>query len=203
VYGTSGRYVPADEMYIDTEAANKGAKPKVTVSSSSPVAYREEQTPLLDAFVGQEAPPPSYLEATTPLGWHVRPSGDEAERLLEDGNGRRPPFTPLREEVHKDGKYRRRSLAEHCTKKKMLKWMAAILAVVILAVIIAAAMHQNNKVWCFSGERETWRVNCYAEHCSVPNTLARRACRVWSTRLEREFPHPMAFTVRKAVQREK
>ena len=133
-----------DDMYIDTEAANKGAKPSVTVSSAT--RYSEETTPLLETFVGQD-PPPSYLEATTPNPWNGRSSGDEASRLLEDG-GRRS-FAPMlaeRDGMHKDGPYRRRSIREHCTKKRMLKWLAAILAIVILAAIIAAATNHRKQV---------------------------------------------------------
>lgn len=129
-------------MYIDTEAANKGgSKPKVTVNS--PTRYSEERTPLLETFVGQDAPP-SYLEATTPMPWNGRPSGDEASRLLEDGG--RPSFAHMSEELHKDGKYRRRSFREHCSRKRMLKWIAAILALIILAAVIAAVTHKNKQV---------------------------------------------------------
>lgn len=139
---TDSGSVPND-MYIDTEAANKGARPKVAVSSSSPVRYPEERTPLLETFLGQDAPP-SYLEATTPMGWR-----GEGVGLL---NEERATLTPLREEVHKDGKYRRRSLREHCSRGRMLKAMAAILGIIILAAIIAALAHKN-KVSVFPNNR--------------------------------------------------
>ena len=94
--------VPSDAMYIDTAAANQGAKnPHVTVSS--PTRYPEEGTPLLETFVGQDAPP-TYLEATTPMGWR-----EEGVGLLNEA---RPVLTPMREEGHKDGRYRRRDWRE-------------------------------------------------------------------------------------------
>lgn len=135
----SSRGHPSD-MYIDTEAANKGAKPKVTVSS--PTRYSEERTPLLETFVGQDAPP-SYLEATTPMPWNGRPSGDEGARLLDGG---RVAVTPMAEDIHKDGKYRRRSFREHCSRRRMLKWVGAILAIITLAAIIAALTNKHQKV---------------------------------------------------------
>ncbi|PSN68259.1 hypothetical protein BS50DRAFT_492532 [Corynespora cassiicola Philippines] len=122
-------------MFIDTAAANKGAGPSITVQPGSG-GGEAETTPLLENFVGQEAPP-SYLEATTP-GLYARPSGDEEARLLSfdgrPGAGLGSP-TPSYKEVG----YRRRGLREQCTRRRMLKWMAIILAIILLIVIIAAA----------------------------------------------------------------
>lgn len=120
-------------MYIDTEVANKGTGPKVAVDSN-PARYSEQRTPLMGTFVGQDAPP-SYLEATTPVGWR-----GEGVGLL---NEERVPFTPMREEEHQDGKYRRRSIKEHCTRRRMLIGMAAILAIILLGAIVAAFNHKK------------------------------------------------------------
>lgn len=127
--------VPSDIMYIDTEAANqRSKKPQVTISS--PTRYTEESTPLLETFVGQDAPP-SYLEATTPMGWR-----GEGVGLL---NEERAVLTPLREEGHKDGIYRRRNWREIFSRKRV-KWLAALLALIILIIIIAALAHRDSKV---------------------------------------------------------
>ncbi|KAF2680264.1 hypothetical protein K458DRAFT_392916 [Lentithecium fluviatile CBS 122367] len=136
-----------DEMFIDTEAANKGGKPRVVVSAGSPsrTRYEQDATPLLETFVGQEAPPPSYLEATTPMPWEGRPSGDEAQRLLVGGRASFAPMTPLREEMHKDGKYRRRSFREHFSRRRMLKWVGATLALIVIAALIAALASKDKK----------------------------------------------------------
>lgn len=129
--------VPTDVMYINTEAANAAAKkPRVEINRSSPV-YREESTPLLETFVGQDAPP-SYLEATTPMGWR-----GEAVGLL---NEERPVLTPLREEGHKDGQYRRRNFREYFSRKRTLIGLAALLVIIILAAIVAALAHKDSKV---------------------------------------------------------
>lgn len=134
-YGSSGS-VPTDVMYIDTDAANAAAKkPRVEVTRSSPV-YREQTTPLMETFVGQDAPP-SYLEATTPMGWR-----GEAVGLLDE---ERPALTPLREEGHQDGQYRRRSLRDFFSRKR-IKWAAAILAIIALIAIIVALAHRDSKV---------------------------------------------------------
>lgn len=126
------------DMYIDTEAANKGSRPKINVTEPR----SNENSPLLESFVGQ-APPPSYLEATTPNPWNTRPSGDEGARLLSfDGRG-----APGDAEtgLYKALSGRRRSFREHCSRKRMLKWMAAILFLVIFAVIVAAITKGSNK----------------------------------------------------------
>jgi hypothetical protein len=142
-YGT----IPSD-MFIDTEAANRGSKPTVVVSAagSSRRDYEEDATPLLETFVGQEAPPPSYLEATTPMPWDGRPSRDEASRLLVGERASFAQMTPMREEMHKDGKYRRRSFREHFSRKRMLKWVAATLALIIVAAAAVALATKDKKV---------------------------------------------------------
>lgn len=124
------------DMYIDTEAANKGLRPKINVTKPR----SNDNSPLLDSFVGQA--PPSYLEATTPNPWNTRPSGDEGARLLSfDGRG-----APGDAEtgLYKALSGRRRSFREHCSRKRMLKWMAAILFLVIFAVIVAAITKGSN-----------------------------------------------------------
>lgn len=127
--------LPSDVMYIDTEAANQAAKkPQITIGS--PAQYAQERSPLLETFVGQDAPP-SYLEATTPMGWR-----EEGVGLLNEA---RPVLTPLREEEHKDGRYRRRSWREVLSRKR-IKWMGALLAAILLIAIIAALAHRDNKV---------------------------------------------------------
>ncbi|KAF1979421.1 hypothetical protein BU23DRAFT_447892 [Bimuria novae-zelandiae CBS 107.79] len=121
-------------MYIDTDAANAAAKkPRITVESSP--EYREEATPLLETFVGQDAPP-SYLEATTPMWWR-----GEGVGLLNEGPA---VMTPLQEDGHKDGRYRRRSFKEFFSRKRV-RWSAAIVAVIILVVIIAALASKRDK----------------------------------------------------------
>jgi hypothetical protein len=124
--------VPSDVMYIDTEAANQAAKkPQVTKSSAA-----QERTPLLETFAGQDAPP-SYLEATTPLGWR-----GEGVGLL---NEERAVLTPMREEGYKDGRYRRRNWREIFSRQRM-KWVAVSLVVIILLAIIAVLASRDNKV---------------------------------------------------------
>ncbi|KAF1994709.1 hypothetical protein P154DRAFT_526879 [Amniculicola lignicola CBS 123094] len=138
-------------MFIDTEIANRNSKkPDVIIEPSSHPRYSEDTTPLLDSFLGQEAPPPSYLEATTPNPWNVRPSGDEEARLLAYDGRPSPgvhsadPLDGMYNGMYKGPSYRRRSLREKCTGRRMLKWIAALLAIVILAAIIAAVTHHQN-----------------------------------------------------------
>ncbi|KAF2261736.1 hypothetical protein CC78DRAFT_343109 [Lojkania enalia] len=136
-------------MFIDTEAANKGLKLQSQnyediVPLQSATRYSEERTPLLDAFVGQA--PPSYLEATTPNPWNLqftRQTGEEGVRLLSI-DGRASPALPV-DDGYKGSRYRRKSLKEHCTRKRMLKFMGALLGIVILAAIVAAATRQEKK----------------------------------------------------------
>jgi hypothetical protein len=122
-------------MYIDTDAANKGSRPKINVELTS-----KENSPLLDSFVGQ-APPPTYLEATTPNPWNGRPSGDEGTRLLSF-DGRRAP-EDAETGLYKGLSGRRRELREHCSRKRMVKWIAAILFLIVFAAIVAAITNRT------------------------------------------------------------
>jgi hypothetical protein len=130
-------------MFIDTDAANKGVSSKLPRVSPGSM----EPTPVLETFLGQDAPP-TYLEATTPGldKWQSRPSGDEAARLLSS-DGKPSPMVMEEEmdEAYKRSKYRRKSFREHCSRISMLKWLAALLAITILAAIFAVAVHKNNK----------------------------------------------------------
>ncbi|KAF2477023.1 uncharacterized protein BDR25DRAFT_330944 [Lindgomyces ingoldianus] len=113
-------------MFIDTAAANAGSKAKVARAPQSTTRDSEETTPLLETFVGQD-PPPTYLEATTPNPWNGRPSGDEATRLLSfDGRGTPVPLLARSSDgMYKGGAYQRRSLREHCSRRRMIKYIAA------------------------------------------------------------------------------
>ncbi|KAH7135076.1 hypothetical protein B0J11DRAFT_501926 [Dendryphion nanum] len=127
-------------MFIDTEAANKAAT-RVTVTSSSPrnaSRYSPETTPLMETFVGQ-APPPSYLEATTPAPWNNRPSGDEAARLLSFD-----VRDDLDEEGLKRGGHRGDSWRESCTTIRMLKWLVVIIIIILLSAIWVALSQRNS-----------------------------------------------------------
>lgn len=149
------------EMFIDTEAANKGAKVRVEAASPrSATRYSQETTPLLSSFVGH-GPPPSYLEATTPNPWNARSSGDEAARLLAfDGRISPAPLADPRDSEHKDWAYRRRSFREHWSRKRLLKWGAAILLVIILAAILAAVTHSKKEVFLW-----------YSSQLGMPDSL--------------------------------
>lgn len=126
------------EMYIDTDAANKGSRPKLSVTAPR----SNEDSPLLESFVGQ-APPPSYLEATTPNLWNARPSGDEGARLLSfDGRQGAPD---AERGFHKSLSGRRRNIRETCSRKRMMKWMATILFLVGFAAIVAAITNSTKK----------------------------------------------------------
>src|SRR3982750_1012709 len=109
-------------MFIDTEAANsRSSRPQIIIS---PSPYNDSSTPLLETFVGQDAPP-SYLEATTPGLYTSRLSEEQGARLLSS-EGREANDAKLKEE-----KYGRKSLREQCLKRKCLNWVRAVLAVVI------------------------------------------------------------------------
>ncbi|CAO2653349.1 Nn.00g027600.m01.CDS01 [Neocucurbitaria sp. VM-36] len=120
-------------MFIDTATANNQLPgPRVIISPrTSP--YNDSSTPLLETFVGQDAPP-SYLEATTPGLYTSRLSGEEGAGLLA------PDGHESRDARLKEEKYRRRTLRQQCTKKKHLKWIAGVLAVVTIAAILAAML---------------------------------------------------------------
>lgn len=149
-----------DAMFIDTQAANKSGKPTVVIDAvegSSSRNYEQDATPLMETFVGQEAPPPSYLEATTPMPWEGRPSGDEGSRLLIPGRASFAPMTPGMEEMgHRDGKYRKRSFGDQFSRKKMFKWIAATLGIIILAAVIMAIATRDTKVCKSLALRRIW-----------------------------------------------
>jgi hypothetical protein len=117
-------------MYIDTVTANsRSSRPQVIIS---PTPYNEHSTPLLETVVRQQdAPPPSYLEATTPGLYTSRLSGEEGARLLSfDGR-------EARDATFKEEQYSRRSLRQQCLKKTWLKLVGAVLAVMFLAAMMA------------------------------------------------------------------
>jgi hypothetical protein len=121
-------------MFIDTTTANsRSPRPRIIISPRTSSPYNDTSTPVLETFVGQDAPP-TYLEATTPGLYSSRLSGEEGARLLSF-DGREARDATLKEE-----KYRRKSLREQCLKKKALKWVAAVVAVVALAAMLAAML---------------------------------------------------------------
>ncbi|KAF2114537.1 hypothetical protein BDV96DRAFT_100675 [Lophiotrema nucula] len=140
-------------MFIDTEAANSRSKlPAIHIeetSKSPKPQYERESTPLVESFLGQERPPPSYLEATTPGPWNnefsVRPSGDEGVRLLSF-DGRTSPGPADEDGMYKGMAHRRKRLREHCTRRRLLKWIGALLLILLLAAIIAAATHKKREL---------------------------------------------------------
>lgn len=120
-------------MFIDTATANnRSPRPRVIISPrATQYEYEDASTPLLDSFVGQDAPP-SYLEATTPGLYASRLSEEQGARLLT---------SEAREARHaklKEDKYRRKSLREQCLKRKCLKGVAAVSVVIIVAALLAA-----------------------------------------------------------------
>lgn len=137
-------------MFIDTEAANKRARPTVVVDQAESSNYRnreQDATPLLETFVGQEAPPPSYLEATTPMPWDGRPSGDEGSRLLAPERASFARMSPVQEEPgHWDGKYQRKGFRDQFTKRKMAWWIAMTLGIIVLLATIVAVANNGAKV---------------------------------------------------------
>lgn len=122
-------------MFIDTATANsRSSRPQIVISGrttprTSP--YNESQTPLLETFVGQAAPP-SYLEATTPGLYSSRLSNDQGARLLASDGEREAEHAALKEE-----QYRSRSAGDQWTKAKCLKWAAAGFAIIMLAAILS------------------------------------------------------------------
>lgn len=121
-------------MFIDTTTANTHpSRPHIALSPRNSSPYNDSQTPLLETFVGQDAPP-TYLEATTPGLYETRLSGEEGARLLSfDGR-------EARDARGKEDKYRRRSLREKCLKKKWARWIAGVVLVGVLAALGAAAL---------------------------------------------------------------
>jgi len=117
-------------MYIDTANANsRSSRPQIIISPrTSP--YNESSTPLLETFVGQE-PPPTYLEATTPGLYSSRLSDDQGARLLGDG------AREARDAAIKEDQYRRKGLRVQCTATRWVKWIAAVIAIIMLAATLA------------------------------------------------------------------
>ncbi|KAI4681700.1 uncharacterized protein J4E84_007295 [Alternaria hordeiaustralica] len=121
-------------MYIDTASANsRSSRPQITIE---PSPYNDRSTPLMEAFVGQEAgtderPPPTYLEATTPGLYTSRLSGEEGARLLSfDGR-------EARDASYKEEQYGRRSLRSQCLKKTWLKVVGTVLAMMLVSAMLA------------------------------------------------------------------
>jgi hypothetical protein len=130
-------------MFIDTANANsRSSRPQIIISprlraSPRTSPYNESSTPLLEPFVGQELPPPTYLEATTPGLFSSRLSDDQGARLLADGD------REARDAVIKEDKYRKQSLRTQCATKRWVRWIPAITFLVLLAgslVAMAAAV---------------------------------------------------------------
>lgn len=152
-------------MFIDTATANtRSARPYIVVEpdhvSSHCVSphhtspYNDSQTPLVETFINQDAPP-SYLEATTPGLYTGRLSGEEGARLLSF-DGREPRDTTFKEE-----QYRRRRLRDQCLKKRWLKGIAAIVVVVAISALGALALaavtaRRNAQVRSAVGEKEDY-----------------------------------------------
>jgi hypothetical protein len=116
-------------MFIDTANANtRSLRPQIIIS---PSPYDDGSAPLLETAVGQDAPPPSYLEATTPGLFTSRMSGEEGARLLSlDGR-------EARDAAHKEEQYGRRSLRQRYLKKPWMKCVVSVLVVMFLAVMLA------------------------------------------------------------------
>jgi hypothetical protein len=116
-------------MFIDTATANtRSLRPQVIIS---PSPYNDGSTPLLETAVGQDVPPPSYLEATTPGLFTSRMSGEEGARLLSlDGR-------EARDVAYKEEQYGRRSLRQRCLRKPWRKLVVSVLVVMFLAVMLA------------------------------------------------------------------
>jgi hypothetical protein len=128
-------------MFIDTANANsRSSRPHIIISPRpSPRAspYNESSTPLLEPFVAQERPPPTYLEATTPGLFSSRLSEDQGARLLSDGD------REARDAVVKEDQYRKQSLRTQCATRRWVRWIPAIAFLVLLAgslVAMAAAV---------------------------------------------------------------
>jgi hypothetical protein len=121
-------------MFIDTATANsRSSRPQIIISPrTSP--HHEQSTPLLGTFVGQDAPP-SYLEATTPGLYSSKLSDDQGARLLVSDGGRE-----AKDAASKEEKYRRKRLRDQCSKLRWMKWVAAVLVIVLLAAVLAVML---------------------------------------------------------------
>ncbi|KAF2845882.1 hypothetical protein T440DRAFT_407073 [Plenodomus tracheiphilus IPT5] len=124
-------------MFIDTATANtRSSRPQIIITPSRETSpyNNDSQTPLLETFVGQDAPPPTYLEATTPGLYTARLSGEEGARLLSfDGR-------QARDATFKEEQYSRRSLRQQCLKKKWLKLVAGLILFILLVAMLAALL---------------------------------------------------------------
>lgn len=118
-------------MFIDTANANsRSSRPQVTISSrTSP--YNESSTPSLEPPM-DHAPPPTYLEATTPGLFSSRLSEDQGARLLADGD------REARDATNKEEQYRRRGLRTQCTNRRWVRWIPAFAFIILLAIMLAA-----------------------------------------------------------------
>lgn len=121
-------------MFIDTSTANsRSSKPQIIISPhTSP--YHGQSTPLVKAFVVQDAPP-SYLEATTPGLYSSRLSDDQGARLLASEGAREAKDAALKEE-----KYRQTNIRDQCIRLAWLKWVAAVVAILLLAAVLAVML---------------------------------------------------------------
>lgn len=120
-------------MHIDTEAANtRFPRPEVIISARDSSPYNERSTPLLEPFVRRDAPPPTYLEATTPGLYSARLSAEEGARLLSlDGR-------EARDAVHKEDQYGGRS--EKFMKGKALRAIALVFTIMALTTLLASLL---------------------------------------------------------------
>jgi hypothetical protein len=120
-------------MFIDTANANsRSARPQISISPRRTSPYNESSTPLLVPFVGQDPPPPTYLEATTPGLFSSRLSDDQGARLLADGD------REASDASDKEDKYRKRGLRTQCTSRTWVRWVPAIAFIIILAAMLIA-----------------------------------------------------------------
>ncbi|KAF2744871.1 hypothetical protein M011DRAFT_161393 [Sporormia fimetaria CBS 119925] len=135
-------------MYINTDAANRGA----IVRAFNEAAIHSARLPpdtnaLLEPFVDR-APPPTYLEATTPCLWSSRRSGDEASRLLPS-DGRPSPAPPLDDPL--DGVYRgptsdRRRLQDKWARSGVLTCSVAVILTMTLVIATAFVVAHSKDV---------------------------------------------------------
>lgn len=198
-------------MFIDTEAANRGTKVPAINSPDNTGYSSQETTPLMTSFLGQ-APPPSYLEATTPNLWNASRSGDEGARLLSF-DGRASPAPPLADPLdglYKGPTYRKRTLRELCSRARAMKWIAAILAIAVVAAIIAAVTHKNRAVSTVisilntnnleSNPHETNIFKADTHSTSHPSSTSTTRPIPTTLAIPKGLPHPLALTLRKRLQ---
>jgi hypothetical protein len=144
-------------MFIDTAVANSRLRPHIVISPHTAAPHTENETPLLETFVGQDPAPPTYLEATTPGLYYSRASGDEGERLLSGGGRER------REPVFKE-----RTQKAKEARKRWLVWGVVLFVIIIMALVVAgaAAMTRDHPVgimellciWSLTGHRYPHRI---------------------------------------------